>query len=198
MAVGTGIVVSGNWYNSDGLPVLFPQHYTDPAQRTNKPTADVSFGVYREIVIPFDLTKIGNGLTGYPTDKDNDGTTDGFTEHDAHLPADSTPLSARMFFSETAAGGTSCILGSYKIDGTIIDDDAFITATEAVTANMTKGKCIVGAGVAAVAASNVYPVLSDFNVWPALKATGTFTAGKGFIVITYVDISANPELYASN
>lgn len=198
MAVGTGNTVKGNWYNADGLPVQFPGHYADAGQRTNKPTAVQTLGVYKELVVPFDLTKLATGTTSYTTDLSNDGVTDGFTEHDVHLPADATPLSARMVFSETATGGTSLIVGSYKADGTIIDDDAFITATEGVLANMTKGKCIVGAGVACNASSGVFPVMSDFNVWPAIKVTGTFTAGKGFIVITYIDVAANPELYASN
>jgi len=197
MAVGTGYAVKGQWTNADGLPVKFPPVYVEAKQRTNKPADVITDGVKRQLLIPFDLTLLATGITSYTTDRDNDGTTDGFSIHDPNIPADASVLSAHVVFSETAVGGTDFVVGTYREDGTIVDIDAFVTATENVTANMTKGKTVVGAGVACNASSGVIPVMSDYNVWPAIKVNGTYSAGKGFVVIEYIDVAANPELEAN-
>lgn len=198
MAFGTGNAVTGNWVNADGLPVYFPKHYADPAQRTNKPTVSQTLGVFKEIVIPFDLSKLAAATTSYTTDGNNDGVTDSFTEHDPHIPANSTVLSTRVFMTTTAVGGTSITVGAYKIDGTIVSANGFVTATEGVTANLVKGQGVVGAGTLCNAASGVIPTVAATNTFPAIVTAGTFTAGTGFIVISYVDAAANPELFANN
>lgn len=198
MSVGTGNAVKGNWKNADGLPVYFPQHYVDAAQRTNKPTGDKSFGVTRQIVIPFDLSKLAASTTSYTTDLDNDGTTDGFTEHDPHIPANSTVTKCVAYVTTTAVGGTSITVGAYKADGTIVSANGFLTATEGVTANLVKGQGIVGNGTLCNTSSQVIPVVAATNTWPAIVTAGTFTAGAGFIVLDYVDLAANPELSTNN
>ena len=194
-----GNTVQGQWQNADGLPVKFPQVYASPAQRVNKPTqlaADQS--AVKELIIPYDLSKLTAATTSFTTDLTNGGVTTGFSEHDAHIPANSTILSVEMYATATAVGGTSITLGTYKIDGTTIGANNLITATEGVIANMTIGKGIVGQGTLAIAASNVRPTVGAFNSFPAITTVGTFTAGTGFILIRYVDIAANPELYAAN
>lgn len=198
MAVGTGNSVKGNWFNADGLPVQFPQHYTDAAQRINKPTLVATYGAIKQIVIPYDLSKLANNTTAYTTDRTNGGVTTGFSEHDAHIPANAAVSSCKVYPTSDAATGTSIAVGTYQIDGTIVDIDAFVTTSEGAAANLTKGKTVVGAGVALTPSSGVVPAVSTFNVWPTLVVSGAFTAGTGFIVIEYVDIAANPELFSAN
>jgi hypothetical protein len=194
-----GNTVKGQWQNADGLPVKFPQVYADPAQRINKPVALASDQkAVQEILIPFDLSKLAAGTTSYTTDLTNSGTTTGFAEHDAHIPANSTVLSTDVVFGVTGAGGTSITVGLYKADGTAISANGLVTATEGVTANMTVGKTIVGAGTLAVAASNVRTGIGASNAWPAITTAGTFTAGSGYVLIRYVDLASNPELYSAN
>lgn len=194
-----GFTVKGQWQNADGLPVKFPQAYTDLAQRINKPVALAADQVaVREIVIPFDLSKLAATNTSYTTDLTNSGATTGFAEHDAHIPANSTVLSAEMYFTTAGAGGTSLTVGSYKVDGTAITANGFITATEAVVANMAKGNGIVGAGAHVTVTAGVRATIGNSNVWPAITVTGTFTAGAGYIVIRYVDLASNPELFSLN
>ena len=195
MSVGTGNTVSGNWYNKDGLPVYFPGHYADAAQRTNKPTAVTTYGVTRQIVMPFDLSKMAATTTSYTTDLANGGVTTGFTEHDPHMPAGSVVTAVRVVVTTAAAGGTSITIGGYEQNGTILSANAYMTTSVGTTANLAVGNLLTGDGTYNTVSSNVVQTLSTtHNIWPAIVTAGTFTAGAGFIIIDYVDIASNPEL----
>lgn len=198
MAKGTGNTVSGNWYNADGLPVYFPQHYADAGQRVNKPAQVTSYGVVRQIVVPFDLSKMAAATTSYTVDANNDGVLDQFSEHDPHIPANATVLSTRVFITTTATGGTSITVGAYKLDGTIVSANGFVTATEGAVANLVQGQGIVGAGTLCNASSAVIPTVAATNTFVGIVTAGTFTAGKGFVVVDYVDLAANPESASNN
>lgn len=181
MATGTGVAKVNEWTNKDGLTIRYNAKSwpTNVAKQT--PEEATKFAV-----IDVDLTKIGNGLTGYPADLNNDGTTDGFDDGDFYLPANSTPLRVFAVTTEAAVGGTSFTVGTYKKDGTIISANSLITATEAVTANVdTLGKKIMGAGALVATSAGTAGVGTD-NAFIAVYVTGTYTAGKVRVFIEYL------------
>lgn len=179
---------SGAWQNPDGLMVKFPSYYKTPANFVNKPRALPSKGgLVKEIVIDYDLTKLGADGVSYTTDLNNDGVVDGFNTGDCYLPANASVLRVTLVAGVAAAGGTSITLGTFGLTGTAIDADGLITATEGVVANMnTVGGRTYGAG-AYVAATADTPGVGTADAYIALTAAGTFTAGTGRILIEYID-----------
>jgi hypothetical protein len=191
-----GNVVKGQWTNADGLPVKFPQVFTDPAQRTNKATgAEEILGVVSQIIVPYDLSKLAAGTTSFTQDLDNDGTTDGFSEHDVHLPAYTTVRNATVIPTVTAVGGTSMTVGTFKRVGTTISANSLVTATEGVTANLVLGNKVIGAG-ALVTNTGAVAGVGASNAWIGITVAGTFTAGAGFIVLDVVTVI--PETSAAD
>lgn len=180
-----GNTVKGQWTNADGLPVKFPQVYADPGQRTNKATGtEEVLGAVSQIIYPYDLTKLAAGTTSYTQDLDNDGVTDGFSEHDIHVPALTTVRSCTVLPTVTAVGGTSIAFGTYRKVGTVISANSLVTATEGVTANLVAGNKVTGNGALCAAGLGVSTAgVGANNAWLALLTVGTFTAGAGFIVL---------------
>lgn len=194
-----GNTTVGQWTNSDGLRVKFPQYFSTPSTRTNKPTAEMEIlGPIHTLVVPFDLTQLAAGNTSYTADLTNAGTLNGFSEGDPHLPANSTILDTWVFTTTAATGGTSITVGTYQLNGTAISATSLVTATEGVIANMTPaGKRINGNGALLNhTQGNAVVGVGVNNAFPAITTAGTFTAGAGFVVITYIE--ANPELFANN
>lgn len=180
-----GNTVKGQWTNADGLVVKFPQVFADPAQRTNKATGtEEILGAVSQIIIPYDLTKLAAGTTSYTQDLDNDGVTDGFSEHDVHVPALTTIRSATVLPTITAAGGTSITVGTYRRVGTAISANSLVTATEGVTANLVAGNKVTGNGALCAAGLGVATAgVGANNAWLGITVAGTFTAGAGFIIV---------------
>lgn len=176
------------WTNPDGLQVKFPNYYKDPANFINRPRAIASKGgLVKEIVIDYDLARLGADGVSYTSDLNNDGTLDGFHTGDCALPAYASVLRVTVVAKTAAAGGTSVTLGTFGLTGTAIDADGLITATEGVVANLnTIGGRTYGAG-AYVATSADTASIGSADGYLALTAAGTFTAGTGRILIEYID-----------
>jgi len=179
---------SGAWTNPDGLKVPFGNYYKTPANFVNRARALPSKGgLIKEIVIDYDLTKLGADGVGYTTDLDNDGVVDGFTTGDCALPAYASVLRVTIVAKTAAAGGTSVALGTFGLTGTAQDADGLITATEGAIANLnTIGGRTYGNG-AFVATSVDTASIGAADGYLALTAAGTFTAGTGRILIEYID-----------
>jgi len=179
---------SGAWVNPDGLKVPFGNYYKTPANFVNRARALPSKGgLVKEIVIDYDLAKLGANGVSYTTDLDNDGTVDGFTTGDCALPAYASVLRVTVVAKTAAAGGTSITLGTFGLTGTAIDADGLVTATEGVVANLnTSGGRTYGAGVYVDTAVDT-PSVGSADGYLALTASGTFTAGTGRILIEYID-----------
>lgn len=102
------------------------------------------------------------------------------------VPAGSRVLDVRIKVEDAFAGGTSLKVG----DGS--DDDGFITATAAATANLTAGAVINVDGVytyddtadgdTTAAELKKYAAADTVDV----TVTGTFTAGKATLEVTYL------------
>lgn len=172
--------MTGTWYNADGLKVRYPEFYKEDGSK-NRANLVNSYGREREIVIDFDLELLGANGVSFTTDRDNDGTVDGFNEGDVTIPAGAIVTSAEIFVDEAAAGGTSVALGGFEADGSAIDADGLVTAANGATANLTLGGRVAGSG--ADINTNISTTL-DAHL--ALTVVGTFTAGKGRVVVKYV------------
>lgn len=173
------------WYNSDGLKVRMPGYHGQKRVRKNVAKEVRTAGHVRQLHIPYDLTLIPTTTTSYTTDRNNDGTVDGFNSGDVFIPAGAVVLSARLFASETAVGGTEIEVGGYQEGGTVIDRDGLITAANAATASMAATEMVIGTGND-VADANGEDGVGNLNYYVGIYANGTFTAGKGKIVIEYV------------
>lgn len=182
--------MAGTWQNKDGLTVRYPDYYKSPANFVNRPRALNTDGAIKQIVIDYDLTKIADGTVGYPYDLNNDGTNDGFNTGEVYIPANSSILRAVVLSTETASGGTSFALGTFTLTGSEIDANGIVTDTEAVTANLVKGDRVYGNG-AYVAATTGTNGIGAADGYLALTVTGTFVAGKGLIIIEYVDMNGD-------
>lgn len=178
----------GTWHNPDGLLQKFADYQKNAANFINRPRAVVTDGLIKQIVIDYDLAQlVADGGTSFQADLNNDGTKDGFTTGDVYLPGSASVLRVSIFPTESAASGTSITVGTYGPTGTAIDADGLVTATEAVTANLATGKRVNGAGAFVALTSNAGTTIGAANGYLAIAATGTFTAGKGRILIEYVD-----------
>lgn len=179
-------MATGTYQNADGLLQKYPDYYKDRANFVNRPRTLNTMGHVKVLEIDFDLTKIADGATGYPSDLNNDGIKDGFTTGEVYLPAHSSILRCIVLSTETAIGGTSFTLGFYTLTGAAIDADGIVTATEGVTVNLLKGNRIYGNG-AYVATTPGINSIGAADGYLAISCTGTFTAGKGKIYIEYID-----------
>lgn len=180
------------WTNADGLQVRFASDWKSAALRKNRPGSLNSFGAVKEIEIDVDLKLLPAGAVNFTADLNNDGTRDGFYNGDVSLPANSSLISAYFVSGETAVGGTSLKVGLFQVNGTAIDDDGILTATEGVTANMTAGKRINGAGALVSDTAGTVGVGAN-RAYIGMTATGTYTAGKGRLVIQYIDPQPTPS-----
>jgi hypothetical protein len=180
------------WVNADGVRVPFGQYHTNPRNHgTNRARGVQSFGAIKQLEIDYDLTLVPGDGTFFPTDLNNDGTPNGFTEHDACIPARAAILRAYLVASETAAGGTTIDVGLFQAGGTVIDVDALYDGV--ATADMAVGEVTAGNGAlvlhAATLGANRTGVASvgANDAYVSITAAGTFTAGKGRIVVEYFD-----------
>ena len=179
--------MSQPWTNADGLQVKFGSYWNDKYNFVNKARALETDGLIKQLVIEYDLSRITAGTTAYPSDLNNDGTPDGFDLDSTYLPANSSVLRTTVYVTEAAAGGTSITVGTYQRNGTAIAATGLVTATEGVLANLNAaGKRTYGAGTLNAATAGTAGV-GTADAFLAISATGTFTAGKGYILIEYID-----------
>jgi len=169
------------WYNKDGLLVQFGNDHNDRANQDNLAMAPSTMGSEKELIVNVVLDRLGTGVS-YSTDIDNDGTKDGFNTGDPFIPAGAVVTSCELYMSETATSTGSAVLevGSYQLDGTVIDANGFIAST--AVAALGAGVGIEGAGAdigeAVSTTLNAY-IGVDVNV-------EAFTAGEGKLVLKYV------------
>lgn len=177
---------SGTWNNSDGLLVKFHGQY-DIANPpfVNRARAVNNEGPTKYLVVDFDLETVGASATWYPFDLNNDGTNDGFSNEEPYLPSGSQIIRAWVKTTEIAVGGTDFTVGTYQVNGTVIDADGIVNATNGAIANMgTVGEMIIASGDLIGDASGTVGLTADS--WIAVTTNGTFSAGKGTLYIEYV------------
>lgn len=176
----------GTWQNPDGLTVKFADYYKNPENFVNRPREVLAKSI-KEVVIDYDLARLGANGVSYTTDLNNDGVADGFNTGDCYLPAHASVLQVILVVTEAAAGGTSITLGTFQLNGTAISANSLITAIEGVLANLdTVGARVYGVG-ALLATTAETASVGAADAYLALTASGTFTAGKGRILIRYLD-----------
>jgi hypothetical protein len=178
-------MAQAKWQNADGLQVPFANYYKDAGNFVNRGRAVVTAGAIRQCVVDVDLSRLPAGVS-YTADLNNDGTNDGFSTGDFYFPAQSSILRAFIVMTEAAAGGTSMAVGIHALTGAAIDADGIMTATEGVTANLALGDRVYGAG-AYVAATAGTDSIGAADGYLSITTVGTFTAGKGKLVIEYLD-----------
>lgn len=179
------------WTNPDGLQVRFASDWKQNALRTNRPGTVNSYGAVKEIVIDYDLKKLPATGTNFSADLNNDGTNDGFYEGDVHLPAHASIVGGYVVSGEAAAGGTSIEIGLYTKAGATLDANGLLTTTGGATAVLAKGDRVLldGAYVSATAGTNSIGAADGYI---GITTDGTFTAGRGRIVIQYIEAVALP------
>ena len=147
------------------------QHYGPRQANDGLPAAHSTYGVVKQMVVPFDYDDLPLGAI----DADDDAAN-------LAIPAHSMIRHAFLEVNEAFVGGTSITMGFEDTDGTTDDVDALVTAAQAATANLTDGAWLVGAGAKA---SN--DTVGVENVSIVAAATGTYTAGSGRLVIEYIE-----------
>lgn len=152
------------WVNNDGLLVRFG---ADQGARGDRGGSVRVAGTVKELVYHFTLT--GAARTGFTADLDNDGTNDGFSGLDPYIPAGAKIVDIDWVVTETLAGGTNYEVGTYQVDGTIIDIDGILNENTGVE---------VGDDLNTTYANNSYVTF---------KTTGTYTAGKVKVIISYIE-----------
>lgn len=172
------------WYNNDGLLVRSGQ---DEARETKSVMAEPrTAGGLKHMVVDINF----DDLPTFTTDSDNDGTNDAFSGQDNYIPAGSF-ITRAIFVVETAfAGGTSYDIGLYDEDGTVIDVDGIVDAMllaeiddDVNNAHVCDGD-LVG-GILHIGAANGYLVVTE---------AGTFTAGKGKLLIEYLPVGVGADI----
>lgn len=147
--------------NSDGLLLRYGR---DQGVRGVKAGVTTSTTKRNELVLFVDLEGVARTL--YSTDRNNDGTVDGFSGLDTPLPANAIILRQDAIQIEAPAGGTNFTVGTFQLNGTVDDADGIRT---------TAGANGVQVGTQLAAARYV-----------GVVTTGTYTAGKYKIIVEYM------------
>jgi len=179
-------MTTGTWQNADGLLVKFEEYQRETPFAVNRLKAVNSYGPIRQLEMDINLKLVGASATYFPFDLTNDGTTrDGFTDEETYIPQGASIIRALFVTTEVAVGGTDFIVGTYTKVGGTTDADGIISATEGVIANMgTIGEIIIGNGD--LVADTTGTVGITANSYVAVTTNGTFTAGKGKLLIEYM------------
>lgn len=148
--------------NSDGLLIRYGR---DQGNRAAKAGVTTSTTKKNELVLTVDLE--GAARTIYSTDRNNDGTSDGFSGLDTPLPAGALILSQQAIQLEAPAGTTPAFtVGTYQLDGTVDDAD----------------------GIRVAAGTNGAQVGTQLSAarYVGVATTGTYTAGIYKIIVEYM------------
>jgi hypothetical protein len=155
--------------NNDGLEVRYG---SDIGKRGMRAGVTTGAGKRRELVLEVDLVKLGAGGTGFTSDLNNDGVNEAFNPSNTPLPVGAVIDQVRIVEIVAPAGGTGLVVGTYRENGTVVDDDG-------IAIN------IAGAPGAQVGTA----VLQATGPWfVAAKATGTYTAGRVKVVIEFITV----------
>ncbi len=117
------------------------------------------------------------------------------------LPAYAVIIDAVLLVTEPFAGGTALEVGTFQaVAGTVVDADGIIPAAVGVVANLNAaGEGVYGTGIqvlnslyntGGVAATGIIAVANTTGATTTVigvVATGTFTAGRGRLVVSYLD-----------
>lgn len=174
------------WQNADGLNVKTHGAYdSDVRNYFNRLRTVKTFGPIKTMILDFDLELVGAGTTWFPADLNNNGTNDGFTDEELFIPQGSAIVRCFSVCKEIALGGTSFAVGTYSKTGSAIDAAGLITAANGAIANIGAiGEYIIGTGANVSDATGDVGLTAD--AWVAITTVGTFTAGKGTVVIDYI------------
>ena len=170
--------MSGYWENDDGLQVKFG---------TVKPENELRGGSVVESPIKTIVLNMSfDDLPSFTSDLNNDGTLNGFSNQDAKIPAGASIISARYKIGTAWTNGTGTadlLCGTYEQDGSVIDADGLIGATEGDLAQLTINTIVDGAGADigehCSATADAYIVVS--------VSAGTMTAGTGKVIVEYME-----------
>lgn len=158
------------YINKDGLEVRFGASQGD---RAGKAGVTRGAGKRRELVLTVDLVPLGASGTSFTADLNNDGTNDGFNQVSSALPIGAIVDQVRVIpvVAPVTTTGTWQV-GTFKEDGTAVDDDGLVTTAGAAGAQI---------GSVVAAASGPWFV--------AVKtATAAFTAGKLKVIVEYLTV----------
>lgn len=151
------------WTNDDGLVVGFGARDSETELAARTRTA----GEVQELVMDI----VGVNLT--------DATTPANLPSSAFIPANSLIVEADLIVDEAFAGATAVLdIGTYEVDGTIIDDDG-IDAAIAVGA-LTADTLIACDG------GQVGTVITQDAYLGATNDTADFTAGTAKLVVKFI------------
>lgn len=152
--------------NSDGLAVRFGR---DQGARGSRAGVTRTAGKISELVLTVELT--GAARTIFTMDRNNDGTLDGFAVGlDTPIPANAKIISVDEIVNTAAAGTTpDHTVGTFQVDGTVIDADGLIVATTGADG------ALVGTEVAQ-------------DSYVSVVTTGTHTAGNVTLVVRYMTV----------
>lgn len=169
-------MATNEWTNADGLTIRYGAEQAAPTVPSMAQV--VTYGCKSQMVIDVNY----DNLPAETSDLDNDGTRDGWNNHDPFIPGGSYITAAYLIVETAFAGGTSYDFGLSKQDGTAIsanglDDDVLLAALDADSVVVLDG-ALVG-GTVTIGADNAYL---------KVVATGTFTAGKAKLVIEYITV----------
>ena len=166
------------WTNDDGLQVPFGQ---DQARETGGIPGKVSSSGPLQFLV---MDVLFSDIPSDTADLNNDGTNNGFSDSDAYIPAGSYITRATFIVETLFAGGTSYDIGIYKQDGTTIDidgiDDALLLTVIDGAADVVKCDGDLAGGILSVGSDDAYISFIE---------AGTFTAGKGRLVIEYLQVA---------
>lgn len=118
------------------------------------------------------------------------------------IPALAVITGAKLIVEETFLGGTSYVIGTETTAGVAVDVDGLVTAAQAAVANLVAGYCIAGRGAQVVDgfnadatagndadgvyASGANGPIATVASQVVVTATGTFTAGRARLLVTYI------------
>jgi hypothetical protein len=174
------------FHNADGLVVKQHGDYDTNRQNfVNRLKATNTYGVKKQLVMEVDLKRVGASTTFFPVDITNNGVGDGFSEEETYIPQGACIVEYYFVTSEVAAGGTDFTVGTYTKAGVAIDADGILDATDGAAANMgTVGELIIPTGDLVDSGTGQVGITADSYV--AVTTNGTFTAGKGWLVLEYI------------
>ena len=129
--------MADKWYNADGLAIRY-----GTAEGLAAPGAREMGGSgsgEHVLRIPYSITGGILSVPEFTTDRDNDGTDDGFSTGDVYIPAGAGIISCDVLVRVAHVGAVGVYnIGTYQEDGTVIDQDGLMTSTEGVVANFDK------------------------------------------------------------
>lgn len=163
------------WNNDDGLMIRFGQ---DQARETQSiPAVSAPYGAFRTMTVDINW----DDLPTFTADLNNDGTNEAFSDDHPYIPAGAFITRAFIVVEEAFASGTDYDIGLYDAAGNALDavgiDEAILLASLAANEVHTCDGANVGGTI--TEAVDAYIVVAE---------TGSFTAGKGKLVIEYCQV----------